>query len=130
MNVFRIGAASILPSFLLYLMFCMIWYYLCNLKNMKNTHGGVLLLVQLQAEACNFTKSNTLLWVFFTFFNLNKWHQIAQSTSSSYLYPVDTRRRFNVYTTSIRRQRRRIDVETTSCVYWVQGIFISALRNF
>ena len=29
--------------------------------------------------------------------------------------PVDTRRRFNVYTTSIRR---RIDVETTSCVYW------------
>ena len=24
--------------------------------------------------------------------------------------PVDTRRRFNVYTTSIRRQRRRIDV--------------------
>ena len=32
--------------------------------------------------------------------------------------PVDARR-FNVYTTSIRRQRRRIDVETTSCVYWV-----------
>ena len=35
--------------------------------------------------------------------------------------PVDTRRRFNVYTTSIRRPdvvRRGIDVETTSCVYW------------
>ena len=32
--------------------------------------------------------------------------------------PVDTRRRFNVYTTSIRRQRCRIDVETTSCVCW------------
>ena len=31
-----------------------------------------------------------------------------------YLNPVDTRRRFNVYTT----YRRRIDVETTSCVYW------------
>ena len=29
--------------------------------------------------------------------------------------PLDTRRRFNVYTTSIRR---RIDVEMTSCVYW------------
>ena len=27
--------------------------------------------------------------------------------------PVDTRRRFNVYTTSIRRQRRRIDVVWT-----------------
>ena len=33
-------------------------------------------------------------------------------------YPVDTRRRFNVYTTSYRH---RIDVETTSCVYWVGG---------
>ena len=32
--------------------------------------------------------------------------------------PVDTRRRFNVYKTSIRRRRRRIDVETTPCVYW------------
>ena len=31
------------------------------------------------------------------------------------LFPVDTRRRFNVY-------RRRIDVETTSCVYWVSTI--------
>ena len=32
--------------------------YLYNLKNVKNTHGGVLL--------------------FFTFFNLYKWYQIAQ----------------------------------------------------
>ena len=28
-----------------------IWYHLYNLKNVKNTHGGVLLLVKLQAEA-------------------------------------------------------------------------------
>ena len=27
---------------------CAIWYHLCNLKNVKNTHGGVLLLVKLQ----------------------------------------------------------------------------------
>ena len=32
-----------------FVMFCAIWYYLCNLKNVKNTHGGVLLLVKLQA---------------------------------------------------------------------------------
>ena len=35
--------------------------------------------------------------------------------------PVDTRRHFNVYTTSndvVTSYRRRIDVETTSCVYW------------
>ena len=30
-------------------MFCAIWYHLYNLKNVKNTHGGVLLLVKLQA---------------------------------------------------------------------------------
>ena len=32
-----------------------IWYYLYNLKKVKNTHGGVILLVKLQAEVCNFT---------------------------------------------------------------------------
>ena len=26
---------------------CAIWYHLCNLKNVKNTHGGVLILVKL-----------------------------------------------------------------------------------
>ena len=30
---------------------CAIWYHLYNLKNVKNTHGGVLLLVKLQALA-------------------------------------------------------------------------------
>ena len=49
---------------------CMIWYHLYNLKNVKNTHGQMLLLVKLQALACNFTKSNTPPWVFFTFFKL------------------------------------------------------------
>ena len=43
---------------------CAIWYHLHNLKNMKNTHGGVLYLVKLQASA---TKSNTPPWVFFVF---------------------------------------------------------------
>ena len=32
--------------------------------------------------------------------------------------PVSTRRRFDVYTTSIRLKRRRMDVKTTSCAYW------------
>ena len=36
---------------LIYLMRCAIWYHLCNLKNVKNTHGGVLILVKLQASA-------------------------------------------------------------------------------
>ena len=33
-----------------YVMRCAIWYHLYNLKNMKNTQGGVLILVKLQAE--------------------------------------------------------------------------------
>ena len=80
---------------------CAIWYHLYNLKNVKYTHGVVLLLVKLQAfsgirteyremrsispysvrmrgKAYSFTKSNTPPWVFFTFFKLYKWYQIAQ----------------------------------------------------
>ena len=50
-----------------YVMRCAIWYHLHNLKNVKNTHGGVLLsIVKLHAKAFNFTKSNTPAWVFFT----------------------------------------------------------------
>ena len=49
---------------------CTIWYHLRNFKNVKNTHGVVLLLVKLQAEACNFTKSNTPSWEFFMFFKI------------------------------------------------------------
>ena len=38
-------------------------------NNVKNTHGGVLLL----------GKSDTPPWVFFTFFELYSWYQIAQN---------------------------------------------------
>ena len=60
---------------------CAIWYHLYNLNNGENTHGGVLLLVKLQASACNFTKNNTLPWVFFTLLKLYEWYQIAQSAT-------------------------------------------------
>ena len=69
-----------------YVVRCAIWYHLYNLKNVKNTHGGVLILVKLQAVACNFTKINTPPWVFFTFLKLYKWCQIAQRTT--YVYQV------------------------------------------
>ena len=61
---------------------CAIWYHLYNLK-LKNIHGGVLILVKLKALACNFTKINTPPWVFFTFFKLYKWYQIAQRTANN-----------------------------------------------
>ena len=63
-------------------MLCAISYHFNNWKSVKNTHGGVLLLVKLPASACNFSKSNTPLWVFFTFFKFYKWYQIAQSISN------------------------------------------------
>ena len=62
---------------------CPIQYHVHNLKNVKNTHGGVLLLEKLQAETSNFTKSNTPPWVFFAYFKLHEWYQIAQSTTNS-----------------------------------------------
>ena len=52
-------------------MLCAIWYHLYNLKNVKNTHGGVLLLVKLQALACKFAKSDSA-WMFFAFFYIVK----------------------------------------------------------
>ena len=52
---------------------CAIWYHLHNLKNAKNTHGEVLILVKFQAS-----KINTPPWAFFTFFKFYKWYQIAQ----------------------------------------------------
>ena len=61
-----------------------IWYHLYNSKNVKNTHGRVLILIKLQALACNFTKINTPPWVFFTFFELYKWYQIAQRITNSF----------------------------------------------
>ena len=37
------------------------------------------------SEASNFTKSNTPPWVFFTFFILYKWYQIAQRITFLYM---------------------------------------------
>ena len=60
-------------------MLCPIWHHLYNLKNVKNTHVGVLLLVKFQVEACKRTKSNTPPWVFFVFFKFYQGYEIAQS---------------------------------------------------
>ena len=82
-----------------------VWYYYHNLKNVKYSHGGVLilvnllrdvknaqgrvlLLVKLQVSAWNFTKINNPPWVFFIFFNLYLWYQIAQNVSYKHLINV------------------------------------------
>ena len=63
-------------------MFCAIWYYLYNLKDVKNTHGGFLLLVKLQAF-------NTSPWVFFTFLNCTN---CTKSRNASYMQKLDKKR--------------------------------------
>ena len=64
-----------------YVMRCTIWYHWYNLKNVKNTYGGVLILVKLQSSSLQFCKINSPPWVFFTFFKLYKWYQIVQRTT-------------------------------------------------
>ena len=49
-----------------------------NLKIVKNTHRGVLLLVNLQALAATLLKVTFLHGCFFTFFKLYKLYQIVQ----------------------------------------------------
>ena len=56
---------------------CAIWYYFYDLKNVKNTDGGVLLLV------CNFTKSKTPPRLFFTFWNCTNG---TKSRNASHLW--------------------------------------------
>ena len=82
-------------------MLCPIWYHLYNLKNVNNTHGEVLILVKLQAKSCNFSKINTPPWVFFTFFKLNKWYQIAQRTTYNDLVFITLTIRCNVTFTTV-----------------------------
>ena len=75
----------------------MIWYHFYNLKNVKNTHGGVILLVNLLAEACSFTKEYPPLWMFFPFFKLYKWYQIAQSIVYAKIDDFEGSKEFTVH---------------------------------
>ena len=56
-----------IPFFLVTL--CAIWYHLYNLKNMKTTNGGGILLIKFQAEACSFTKRTLAHGYFSSFLN-------------------------------------------------------------
>ena len=60
---------------------------ICTIKKRKK-RTRLLLLVNLQASAGNFTKSNISPSVLFALFKLYKWYQIAQSA------PVDKKNLF------------------------------------
>ena len=68
-NPFSLSQYFLFLFSFLNVMRCATWYHLHNLKNVKNNHGGVLLLVKLQASACK----------------LRKWYQIAQRMAYYFL---------------------------------------------
>ena len=49
----------------------------------------------------------------------SSWEYVGFTTLD--LNPVSTRRRFDVETTLVGRQKRCYNVETTSCVYWEEA---------
>ena len=61
-----------------YVMCCVIWHHLYNLKNVKNTHGRVLFLVKLQA-----LKPATLLKVTFLHGCFSRFLNRTNGTKSS-----------------------------------------------
>ena len=77
---------------------CAIWYHLYNLKNEKKQPWRSVNFSKVTGSACNFTKIKTPPWVFFSFFKLHKWYQIAQSTTfrsarkshDQYCFPMTT----------------------------------------
>ena len=52
-----------------HVMLCAIWYIMYNLKNVKNTHRGVLLLVKLRAKPATLLKVTLLHTRFPRFLN-------------------------------------------------------------
>ena len=59
---------------------CAIWYHLYNLKNVKNNRRGVFLSVNLQAQACIFTKSNVPPWVFSHVLSCNNGNKLRKAS--------------------------------------------------
>ena len=57
-----------------------IWYHLYSLKNVQSTHGRVLLLVKLQALACNLTESNLPEWCFSGFLNFTNGTKLRKAS--------------------------------------------------
>ena len=105
-------------------MLCAICYYLHNLKNTKNTHGGVSFsIVKLQVSVCSFTKSNTPSQVFCMFFKLYKWYQIAQNAScnNKNLMPTFCKKKLRSYRTIIT-ETNHIHVKTELTFNWNKKI--------
>ena len=68
-----------------YVMPYAIWYHLHNLKKVKNTHRGVLILIKLQAEAYTLLRLTLLHGCFSRFLNCANG---TKSRNASHLFLV------------------------------------------
>ena len=86
-------------------------------KKKKNYNVEFHLLCSLYLILCIYIWFGSTLWLFIWgylllhFVSMVFWNRIS--------FPVSTRRRFDVHTTSITLKQRRMDVKTRSCAYWV-----------
>ena len=89
----------------------------------------MLILVKLQAEAYNFTKINTPAWVFFTFFKLYKWYQIAQCITYTHV-PCGSCKKVAVCFTIISNLTvtTRISANNVREVLFLERIFVTEQR--
>ena len=71
-------------------MLCAIWCHMYNLKKVKNTHGGVLLLAKLSPSGFNFNKRMTSLECFSSFLNWKyiRYH-IASYMNITHCFPEE-----------------------------------------
>ena len=80
-----------------YQMLCAICYNFVLFKKREKHPWKSVTFSKLQTETCNFTKSNTPPWMFFTFIKLYKWYHIAQRIIATYrLVDVATRKLFGL----------------------------------
>ena len=94
-----------------YVMRCAIWYHLYNFKNVKNAHGGMLLLVKLQASAT--LLKLTLLHVHFSCF-LNETNGTKSCNESHITKVIQSKRTdWNVTKPFLLIQKRNEIMKTT-----------------
>ena len=76
---------------------CAIWYHWYNLKNVKKTHGGLLLLVNLQA----LVKVTLLHWCFSRFLNCLNCYKLRKASQMSLAHNFSALPSDWAYTTSL-----------------------------
>ena len=64
---------------------CAIWYHMYNFKNVKNTQGGVILLVKLEAQPATLLKVTLFDGYFSRFLNCTNG---TKSRKTSHIYNI------------------------------------------